>query len=1040
MAADNNDFTHEFQIYSTDLNAGTIGTGKFLLFDNNINAVKVESIDNIKIGGGEEGQVLVTDGAGNLTWATSSGGGGVAVNADWNSSSGASRILNKPDLTAYLPKSGGTLTGKLNAAQGAGTTGGYSFGGTEGGADTGMFSNADGILDFYADNIKIVTVTTSGVTSTQAITLPGNPTSNLQAATKQYVDSAVGALNNFSGNYNDLTNKPTVATSAYIGTTQVAFNRASGNLTLTGVSIDGNAATVSNGVYTNGSYSNPIWITSLAYSKLTDAPSLADVATSGSYDDLINKPTIPSLDGYATEAWVNSQGFGSGSGGTSYNQSLNTTDDVTFNTATITNASGIENADGQRITNTYYNGTMLVGSNLTQTPVSILMGGAGPRNEWQFTPDGNLTLPRNADQVTTTDPIVRIGGGTNPQISSTNSDETGPADFGIQANTLNISGYNGNKVSVHADDGSITADVNLVLKSNNTGSTFDWTFDNLGNLTLPAGGDIKDSNGNSVLGGGGGATALSGLTDVALEGPIEGSVLTWNESQQKWENRDIPTPSQIINSDENNTYSVSVSTNGVVTMNTARGSIEFGAQPEEGAPQHLHIMRPAGAEGSTDLYFGDDYNYVKMPALYGPGTQGVEIGSSYNSGAVSTWRFNPNGILTFPNAGGGTDLGSQSQDGTFIISNPGNIILNNSGGTWTFGADGHLILPTGGDIRDITGTSVLGGSGSANTGNISFSGDEITGTAGVAKMQVLDVNQIASYSFTPGVDYSTAVWENDYIVFNDPTQAIYDAIWALTNVSTIQVQVAGNWTTVTSTGSSTPGMPLAPTLFINQTAVGGPLNIDIVDITINQGTTSYVEISGTDFRVDVQDDIRMYGNDAFRLINRSTTNGIEIQTANGDHIWEFNPDGTLTLPSSGDILRNGNSVIPNLATVATTGNYNDLDYKPDLSTKEITHESNVLAGPTNTGDGSSIQITDDYQTEKVLISNLFGDVARATLPNVSGYGKIVILVTSSPQATYVDRGRWNGSIGYVGVSNSSNGVVILMSLGSNGWKQIQTND
>lgn len=658
MAADNNDFTHEFQIYSTDLNAGTMGTGKFLLFDNNINAVKVENIDNIKIGGGEEGQVLITDGEGNLTWATSSGGGGVAVNADWNSSSGASRILNKPDLTAYLPKSGGTLTGKLNAAQGAGTTGGYSFGGTEGANDTGMFSNADGILDFYADNIKIVTVTTGGVTSTQAITLPGNPTSNLQAATKQYVDSSVSALNNFSGNYNDLTNKPTVATSAYIGTTQVAFDRASGSLTLTGVSIDGNAATVSNGVYTNGSYSNPAWITSLAYSKLTDAPSLADVATSGSYTDLadkptlatvatsgsytdltnrpsifsgsyadltnkptlfdgaylsltglpnlaavatsgdyndlankpsipaaqvnadwnetisespayiLNKPTIPDLTGYATEAWVNSQGFGSGSGGTSYNQSLNTTDDVTFNTATITSAAGIENADGQRITNTYYNGTMLVGSNLTQTPVSILMGGAGPRNEWKFTPDGNLTLPRNADQVTTTDPIVRITGGANPQISSTNSDETGPADFGIQANTLNISGYNGNKVSVHADDGSITSDGNLVLASNSQGPT----------------------------------------------------------------------------------YSVTVGSDGVISMNTARGSIEFGAQPEEGAPQHLHIMRPAGQEGSTDLYFGDDYNYVKMPSS-SYSQQGVEIGSSLNQGTVHTWRFGTDGDLILPNDG-----------------------------------------------------------------------------------------------------------------------------------------------------------------------------------------------------------------------------------------------------------------------------------------------------------------------------------------------------------------------------------------------------
>jgi len=38
------------------------------------------------------------------------------------------------------------------------------------------------------------------------------------------------------------------------------------------ISISGNAGTVTNGVYTSGSYANPAWITSLAYGKLTGAP------------------------------------------------------------------------------------------------------------------------------------------------------------------------------------------------------------------------------------------------------------------------------------------------------------------------------------------------------------------------------------------------------------------------------------------------------------------------------------------------------------------------------------------------------------------------------------------------------------------------------------------------------------------------------------------------------------------------------------------------------------------------------------------------
>jgi hypothetical protein len=99
----------------------------------------------------------------------------------------------------------------------------------------------------------------------------------------------------FSGDYNDLDNTPlppTIPSSVYVGTTNVAFNRASGALTLTGVSIDGNAATVTNGVVTTGSYSNPSWITELAYGKLSGTPTLATVATSGSYADLTNKPTF----------------------------------------------------------------------------------------------------------------------------------------------------------------------------------------------------------------------------------------------------------------------------------------------------------------------------------------------------------------------------------------------------------------------------------------------------------------------------------------------------------------------------------------------------------------------------------------------------------------------------------------------------------------------------------------------------------------------------------------------------------------------------
>ena len=133
--------------------------------------------------------------------------------------------------------------------------------------------------------------------------------------------------------------------------------------------------------------------------------------------------------------------------------------------------------------------------------------------------------------------------------------------------------------------------------------------------------------------------------------------------------------------------------------------------------------------------------------------------------------------------------------------------------------------------------------------------------------------------------------------------------------------------------------------------------------------------------------------------------------------WQFGTNGVLTFPDG---------------TIQSTA------YRV---TKSITHTSNLLAGPSSFGQGSSIAITDNYQTERVSITNSLGGVARATLANITAIGKIVILTSTSPHETYVDRYGWSGATqSYVTVSNNGNGVVILMSLGSNGWKLISTNE
>jgi hypothetical protein len=88
----------------------------------------------------------------------------------------------------------GTLeaAGKILAAQGANTAGGYSFSGTEGDNDSGMFSNADGNVHFYADSTDVAyftpaefvisrpayltTITATSLALNNALTVPNGGT------------------------------------------------------------------------------------------------------------------------------------------------------------------------------------------------------------------------------------------------------------------------------------------------------------------------------------------------------------------------------------------------------------------------------------------------------------------------------------------------------------------------------------------------------------------------------------------------------------------------------------------------------------------------------------------------------------------------------------------------------------------------------------------------------------------------------------------------------------------------------------------------
>ena len=157
------------------------------------------------------------------------------------------------------------------------------------------------------------------------------------------------------------------------------------------ISINGNAATVTNGVYTTGSYSNPAWITALSGSKInsgTVSASYIDVAIARlASPAFTGNPTAPTqaVDNnstrLATTAYVINQGYLKAAGGTSTN--VGNTDQ------TLTDASSVDwnmNSGGIATLTLSATGgvtrTMNAPTNLKKTTyvLHLIQGDATPRD------------------------------------------------------------------------------------------------------------------------------------------------------------------------------------------------------------------------------------------------------------------------------------------------------------------------------------------------------------------------------------------------------------------------------------------------------------------------------------------------------------------------------------------------------------------------------------------------------------------------------------------------------------------------------------
>jgi len=194
--------------------------------------------------------VFVTNAQGQVTSVTNTS---IAITNTQVSGLGTMSTQNANSVAITGGSINGTTIGASTASAITGTT--ITANSSFSGAGTGLTGTASGLS--IGGNAATATTATTASSVTNSITFNSSGTGGASPIT-----------------YNGST-APTISYNT-IGAPSTTGTGASGTW---GISISGNAATVTNGVYTTGSYSNPSWITSILGSIVSGAVASATTAT-----------------------------------------------------------------------------------------------------------------------------------------------------------------------------------------------------------------------------------------------------------------------------------------------------------------------------------------------------------------------------------------------------------------------------------------------------------------------------------------------------------------------------------------------------------------------------------------------------------------------------------------------------------------------------------------------------------------------------------------------------------------------------------------
>lgn len=548
-----------------------------------------------------------------------------------------------------------------------------------------------------------------------------------------------GGGGGFSGNYNDLTNKPNLQ--AYANTTYVDNKATWGNITgkpnFSTVATSGSYNDLTNKPtipsltgyatesYVDDALTSKVDSTSLAlvatsgnYNDLEYLPTISTVGHTGNYEDLRNKPSIPSVVGLATENYVTSQGYITSSALNSTLSTYATQSYVTgqgfvnsailssYATLSYVNSQGyvttsaLNSALSGYATQSYVNGQGFVTS-------SALSGYA---TQSYVNSQGFITIS-SLSSYATQSYVNSQGFLTSSSLASTLSDYARIDDIpAVPTKTSDLTNDSGfitlNDVpTVPAADRLVNGDFEVVLGNDGNLTAGNINVGNLALISVPDGAAITSTTSADIdiftnLG-------QDNYSEIWLHhgGNVE---ITTNGNTHSW---NYTTTGNLVLPQADMTASPAPALSGIVFSD---GTFQNTAATGSTTTDRL-------VAGDTEVVLGTNGTITMPSGTVGP-TQAGQFGFGANTGADAVIKAN----------------------GGFS--------------TWIFKSDNTLQLPAGGDIVDSTGTSVLGGGGGASTGNITFSDTTMTSTNGSIYI-----------GFEPSASPAVSFSFTDNGIFNAPT-------------------------------------------------------------------------------------------------------------------------------------------------------------------------------------------------------------------------------------------------------------------------------